>query len=527
MPRALSIYLPGWPIRLAQRRDRSDARRWGDPGSGRPDAAAWLLWTSQPRRAGVQEVVHGCERAAAAGVRAGMTLAHARSLLAGMAVRDQATTPEEDAAALRRLARWMLRFAPVVAPDDPDGLMLDIAGCEKLFGGEREHARRIAAALARWGLRPRLAVAPTFACARAMARYGREEIIWIAEGAVREALGPLPVRALRIDERSVEALADVGIERIEHLFVLPREELAARFGRELLERLDRATGAVVETIQPIQLARRFEAAHAFDGPVRRPEIIEATTRELLTRLLKQLQTADRGVLELIVLLRCVDMGPETLSLRLTYPNRDSAHLWKLLSPRLERVHLGFGVEEITLRASRTGRMARQQAAFLRETAQEAADQPTALGELVDRLIDRLGGAAVTQVQPAETYVPEAAFVHTAVREIAPRTSGRARVAERAIYPADRPSQLFDSPEPLRILSLVPDGPPVWLEWRGQSGKVVSGVGPERITLPWWDHRLLAGATLRDYYEVEDEHGRRLWVYRDGGSGEWFVHGQWM
>jgi hypothetical protein len=42
-------------------------RRWDASVSGRPDAAAWLLWTSQR---GVQEVVHGCERAAAAGVRA-------------------------------------------------------------------------------------------------------------------------------------------------------------------------------------------------------------------------------------------------------------------------------------------------------------------------------------------------------------------------------------------------------------------------------------------------------------------------
>jgi 16S rRNA (cytosine967-C5)-methyltransferase len=41
--------------------------------------------------------------------------------------------------------------------------------------------------------------------------------------------------------------------------------------------------------------------------------------------------------------------------------------------------------------------------------------------------------------------------------------------------------------------------------------------PELLTHP------LSG---RDYFEIEDEHGRRLWVYRELRSNRWFVHGQW-
>ncbi|QDV90586.1 DNA polymerase IV [Phycisphaerae bacterium RAS2] len=487
----------------------------------RPDGAAWLLWTLQR---GVQQVVHCCERTRVAGVRPGMTLAHARSLCAGLSVHDQPATPDEDAAVLRRLARWMLRFAPIVAPDDPDGLMLDIAGCEKLFGGEREHVGRIAAALRRWGLGPRLAVASTFACAWAVARYGKMETQWIADGGICEALSPLPVRALRVSAKTVESLRDVGIERIEHLFALPRDEMAARFGRELLHRIDQATGASGETIESVRLIRRFESSHVFDGPVRRLDIIEATTRELLSRLLKSLSVVHRGVRELTVELRRVDIEPQTLSLQLTYPNRDHAHLWKLLWPRLGRTHLGYGVTEIAVRAARSDRMKHEQAAFLRETARDASDEPTALGELVDRLIDRLGGEAVTKVQPAESYVPERAFAHVAVRAVTPKSSARSRRNESTANPADRPSQLFASPEPIRVMALVPDGPPVWLDWRGQSAEVVASAGPERIVSPWWNN---GAAPPRDYYEVEDSQGRRLWVYRDGGSGNWFAHGQWM
>ncbi|RIK65792.1 MAG: hypothetical protein DCC65_11680, partial [Planctomycetota bacterium] len=463
----------------------------------------------------------------------------ARALLAGVRVREHPAAPHEDRTALRRLARWMLRFAPVVSPDAPDGLMLDISGCGQLFGGERAHARRIAAALRGWGLHPRLAVAPTFACAWAMARFGAEDIAWVGDDAVRDALSPLPVAALRIAEASADHLADIGIERIEHLWALPRDELAARFGADLLHRLDLLTGAAAETIQPIHEARRFEVAHVFDGPVRRIEIVEATTRQLLAALVEQLHAADRGVVELAAVFRRAGAGPASppsasppdraagdaaTSLRLTYPSRDAAHLWKLLWPRLERTHLGHGVEEIILRAVRTGRVINEQAVFLRETRRDFAGGAVALGELVDHLVSRLGEQTVTRVRPEETYVPEYAFAHDAVREDAPRAAGRAVLADRVIHPAPRPSRLFEPPERARVLSLVPDGPPVWLDWRERSGEVVSGVGPERISFPWWKG---GPAVERDYYEVEDEHGRRLWVYRDGGSGAWFVHGQWM
>jgi len=52
-------------------------------------------------------------------------------------------------------------------------------------------------------------------------------------------------------------------------------------------------------------------------------------------------------------------------------------------------------------------------------------------------------------------------------------------------------------------------------------------GPERILGEWWCDP--GEAMLRDYYCVEDEEGRRFWLYRaglhQGGSApRWFLHG---
>jgi protein ImuB len=55
-----------------------------------------------------------------------------------------------------------------------------------------------------------------------------------------------------------------------------------------------------------------------------------------------------------------------------------------------------------------------------------------------------------------------------------------------------------------------------------------GEGPERIAPEWW--RAAPGAPTRDYYRLEDSHGRRFWVFRDGLHGmdeappRWFLHG---
>ena len=54
--------------------------------------------------------------------------------------------------------------------------------------------------------------------------------------------------------------------------------------------------------------------------------------------------------------------------------------------------------------------------------------------------------------------------------------------------------------------------------------------PERIADEWWQPEGSGGAdAIRDYYRVEDEEGRRFWLFRAGLHGwdnppRWFVHG---
>ena len=63
----------------------------------------------------------------------------------------------------------------------------------------------------------------------------------------------------------------------------------------------------------------------------------------------------------------------------------------------------------------------------------------------------------------------------------------------------------------------PIGVPARFIWRRASRRVVKAEGPERLGAEWWALDARPQRT-RDYYRVEDENGRRYWLYREGLYG---------
>ena len=97
-----------------------------------------------------------------------------------------------------------------------------------------------------------------------------------------------------------------------------------------------------------------------------------------------------------------------------------------------------------------------------------------------------------------------------------------------MYARPRPLLLFARAEPADVMAQVPEGTPRRFRWRGVLHAVARAQGPERITAEWW--RNGTEAPTRDYYLVEDDAGRRFWLFREGlfaretAAPRWFVHG---
>lgn len=468
-----------------------------------------------------------------------MTVAHARALIDVDRAIVEPHDADGDARALRRMAAWAMRFTPVVAVDAPDGLWLDITGCERVHGGEARLARKVGDALGRLGFAHRVAIAPTFAAASALARFGGQDGLNArpphpTEESLVDAVAPLPVRALRIDADVVDALAEVGVERIAEALAIPREELAARFGEGIVEAMDRMLGRSFEPIDPVRPPAPSACVREFAGPVREMAPIERTVRELAADLCALVARRGMGARAVRITLDRSDLDPVSVDIALSRATCDAAHLWTVIRPRMERIHMGFGVDRVTVRATVTGPVRHAQRGHIGLGASDGAGAMAAqdarhVAEMVDVLVGRLGPGAVTMVRPVASHDPVRAFRHEPM--VGRRKKTPPIPPEAVVRSMARPTRVFARAEPARVIAVTPDGPPYRMEWRHATHEIVRAIGPERLAGEWWREMAatLTGRT-RDYFRVCTREGRWVWMCREGEGTTgpaWTVRGEWM
>jgi protein ImuB len=521
MSRIVSVWLKAWPI----------ARLLRAQASGTPvdpiDPCRPLVLVA-PGKGGARVVA--LNRAAQrGGLSVGDLLSNARSKVSGL--RSVDADPAADAAALEKLALWALRYTPTAAAWDEtsgcDGLFLDIAGCDHLFGGEEALLEDLFQRLRDFGLAPRLAIADTAGAAWALARHGQSVSVIVPPGCEAEVLRKLPLAGLRLSENAQSLLRRLGLRRIGELMDQPRGPLGARFDGGLLNRLDQALGRRPEPLTPVVPPPVYHARAMFIEPIASAEHVMVAAERLLHELAQTLTVDDAGARVLRLLLFRVDGGTVSLDLGLAAPTRDVQHMVRLFALRLERLQngleSGFGFEAAAIHVSVAEALAPRQSGLM--MGEEGA-APDGLARLIDRVQQRLGPGAVIRLDPRQSHIPECAEQNVdAGAEAVPREPAGAAVANVPVAP--RPILLLPEPETVQAVAVIPDGPPRQFRWRGVMHQVTAAEGPERITPEWWQRR---GAAERDYYVVEDTEGRRFWLYRDGlyGSGaalpKWFVHG---
>ena len=491
------------------------------------------------------------------GLRRGQSHADACAIVP--ALQTAPAEPDQDAHALRRLALWAERYSPTVAVDElqpgHEGLTLDMTGGAHLFGGEGALLQELEQRLAKAGVPARAALADTAAAAWALARFGEDRLA--GEGRSREALKSLPVEALRLTDGALKLLHRFGLKRIGDLYALPRAGLARRFrgeeGMELVRRLDQALGLEAEPLEPVRPEPLYRVWRAFPEPIIDMEGVAWALPPLIDALAAQLDHGGKGARRLVLTAFRVDGRTTSLEAGLSAPQATAAHLLRLLKERgLERLDLGFGADALMVCAHKAEAARARQGDL--ESSQERTG-PEALAALIDRLGARLGETAVLRPALADSHLPERAEAWVPAGAEAPACTAGAG--------EDRPRPLFllDPPEPIQTLAGMPDTPPAQFSWRRVTRRIARAEGPERLSPEWWlgqvpglsepeqppeieeerggrirlrsEARELedAGRT-RDYYRVEDEDGRRYWLFRQGLYDRqtpdhlptWWLHG---
>lgn len=461
-------------------------------------------------------VVHDHNPAARlAGVRRGARVVDMRAICPTLQVWP--ADPDGDRALLDRLMFWARRWGMFSAIDGDDGLVIDTTGTAHLFGGEDALLADIDARFAAAGLTARVAVAPTWGAAWGLARFGQGRAVChdLAD------LHPLPVAALRLSGDTLLLLRRLGLRRIGDLATIPRLPLMRRFARapaldNPLTRLDQALGHAAEPLSAPKPPPDFSVDARLAEPVFDPT---DWLPGLIAQLTDRMGRHDRGCRRLCLSVFRVDGDVRDIRVSTATPSNDAAHLARLFQGRLEKLDPGYGFDLIRLTAEMTEPLTPPQVAL-----DGKVDAALHLSQLVDRLTARFGADTISRPVPFESHIPE-----RSERKAAPMSADPITALSTARRRADRPVRIFDPPEEVRVLYAVPDGPPARFIWRRQQITVTRHAGPERIAPEWW--RDSPGTRARDYYHIEDETGRRLWLYRDGlvddGRGSmprWFIHG---
>ncbi|MFM7403586.1 MAG: DUF6504 family protein [Erythrobacter sp.] len=512
----------------------------------------WRLCHTPEARAGIDaaptalilETAHGPRITAAndagiaAGAQTGMLLADARALCPTLVAVP--ADPAGDIAALEKLAFWAQRWGPWSALDPPDGLLVDVTGVAHLLGGEEQLLANVAQAFAARGLSARAALAPTAGAAWALSHFGvdfgRSGAILAPDDDPLRVLGDLPVAALRLDDDVLTVLRRLGIKRLGDLAGIsgprdnPAREAAARDAllrrfrnhrspaANPLLRLDQLLGRVPEPLLPVIGRVMPMVQRRLSEPLRHRALLDRVLDDLAADMVRMLEAHGEGARRLELALWRVDGEVVIRSIELAAATREAGHITRLFASRLDDVEAGFGIEMAQLRACWSEPLALTQA----DLDAAAEHHGTALAACIDRLAVRLGSGAVTRPVPCASHIPERAQSWQPPLDPVP-------ASQLAIAFRTRPLKLLDWPEPIAVLYASPDGIPQRFRWRGQVREVIRVEGPERIAPEWWRER--STARLRDYYRIEDETGRRYWIYRSGIAGdgrgglpEWFLQG---
>ena len=457
-------------------------------------------------------------------ITAANKLAQSESIYPGMAVADARAIhsllivlndqPELAKKLLTNIAEWCIRFTPVAAVDEPDGLILDVTGCAHLWKGEKEYLCEIYKRLKAFGYEIRIAIADTIGAAWAIARYGKESVI-IEPGEQKNALRYLPVAALRPDAITADRLNKLGLRTVNSFMNIPRPSLRRRFGIQLLHRLDEAFGTKEEWLIPVQPISPYQERLPCMDPILTRTGIEIALERMLSALCGRLQKEQKGLRSCVFKSYRVDGKLETIEIGTNRTSCNPKHLFKLFENKIDSIEPALGIELFMLDALKTEELNTEQET-LWDTAGGGLDD-IALAELLDRIAIKIGSNNIHRYLPAEHYWPERSF------KIVSSTEEKLSVPWKLERP--RPLQLLPKPQQIEVTAPIPDYPPMNFRFKGKLHKIIKADGPERIEQEWW----LQDGQHRDYYTVEDEEGKRYWLFRSGHYDAektfgWFIHG---
>jgi len=449
-----------------------------------------------------------------------------------------------DLAADLSLPEFAYGFSPVVEEAGGRTVVIDVEGCELLFGSAyqlvTDVSRRAREPRANGGLESPVNVAiaanPDVAIHAATRLKG---ITFVAAGEELTCLGEFPIDALEFSLVNIEKkLADElfetlrlwGIRTFHDFASLPVSGVSERLGQEGVRLQQLAAGKTERHLKVKQPDPVFAQAVELDHPLYELEPLSFIFARLLNQLCATLNAYALATNELTVHLQLEDKTSHDRTLSLPHPMRDHKVFLKLLLLEIEKQPPQAAVKAVAITCDPVKPRVIQNGLFV-----PPAPAPDKLELTLARLAKLVGDENLGSPVLLDTHRPDAFSVKRFVVDTGSAQRKRRRsTGRRQSAIANRKSLGFRMfRPPLRAVVQVERGLPArisaWDKQRSLYGKVVNVAGPWRTTGDWWRDDRWA----RDEWDVAVETGKPgserqaiYRIYRELNNGAWFVEGNY-
>ena len=413
--------------------------------------------------------------------------------------------------------------------DFSDTAVLDIAGCEKLFGSPEKIAHDLKRVTSEVGFETNVAIAGN-PLAAVCAAQGFAGVTVIPAGEEGLRIGSLPLEALRIPFEFIETLKRWGIRTCGEFAALPEIAIVERLGQEGFHWWRLARGAEVHPLIAKEFPSHFEEYMDLDSPV---ELLEPLLF-VLNRLLEQLWARLRmhilaiGEIKVILTLERNDSRSKkpvfhSRTLRLPVPARDNKLLLKLLQLDLEKHPPSLPVTAVRMLTIPVKARPQQLGLFL-----PLSPDLERLEITLKRIQNTVGENRVGAPVILDTHSPNA-FQQN--RFVLPEMKEKRLITEKQTTAAMR---IFRPP--IAATVEFQEGRPTYLGCEGARRRILAFAGPWRTKGEWWSESTWA----RDEWDIEvrtlrpkvqpdgdresEEETALYRVYKDLRAKRWFVEG---
>lgn len=434
------------------------------------------------------------------------------------------------------LTDFAYAFSPVVEETNAGTVVIDVDGCDLLFGSAyqlaQEVTRRAKQSPANGGLNTSVSVAiaanPDAAIHAATRLPG---ITFVSPGEELSCLGEFPIAQLRFELIRVEekAAAEIletlrlwGIATFGDFASLPVTGVSERLGQNGVRLQQLAAGKTERHLKVKQPEPVFANSLELEHPLSELEPLSFIFARLLHQLCAALNSYALSTNELQVRLQLEDQTVHERRLSLPYPMRDHKVFLKLLLLDTEMHPPSAAVTAVSLACEPVKPRVLQNGLFV-----PLAPAPDKLELTLARLAKLVGEENLGSPALLDTHRPDA---FTIGKFVLP-----AKINNRHVESGNRQClglRMFRPP--LRAVVETQQGLPAqisaWGKQRSVYGKVVQLAGPWRTTGDWWRE----DGWARDEWDVavtssnktSSEPPALYRIYRKLDSEMWFVEGNY-